>query len=72
MNNRQLPALEVNLDAIKANAKTLCDICGNFGISVAGVIKFSDGDLQMCADRGYSPDDVWAEVKSFMDAGLTT
>jgi len=35
-------------------------------------LGFSDGDLQMCADRGYSPDDVWAEVKNLMDTGLTT
>ena len=35
-------------------------------------LGFTDGDLQLCADRGYSPDDVWGEVKSLMDMGLTT
>lgn len=35
-------------------------------------LGFSDGDLQLCADRGHTPDDVWAEVKNLMDMGLTT
>ena len=52
MDYRQLPALEVNLDAITTNAKILCDLCNNNGISVAGIIKFSDGDLQ--AAKAYS------------------
>ena len=38
------PALYVNTDAIRTNAKVLCDVCASYGISVAGVIKFSDGD----------------------------
>ena len=38
------PALFVNTDAIRTTAKVLCDVCGSYGISVAGVIKFSDGD----------------------------
>ena len=52
MKNRLLPALEVNLDAITTNAKVLCDICNNNGISVAGVIKFSDCDLEVA--KAYS------------------
>lgn len=52
MENRHLPALEVNLDAITTNAKVLCDICNRNGISVAGVIKFSDCDLQVA--KAYS------------------
>ena len=55
MENRSFPALEVNLDAMRINAKVLCDICGNNGISVAGIIKFSDCDLQVAkayADGG--------------------
>lgn len=52
MNNRSLPALEVNLDAMRTNAKVLCDICSRNGISVAGVIKFSDCDLQIA--KAYS------------------
>ena len=52
MKNRLLPALEVNLDAIRTNAKVLCNICGKNGISVAGVIKFSDCDLQVA--KAYS------------------
>ena len=35
-------------------------------------IGFTAYDLQMCADRGFPPDDVWAEVKNLMDMGLTT
>ena len=52
MDNRHFPALEVNLDAIRTNAKVLCDICNNNGISVAGIIKFSDCDLQVA--KAYS------------------
>lgn len=39
-----LPRLQVNLDAIRQNARVLCTLVGQYGISVAGVIKFSDGD----------------------------
>ena len=38
---------DVNLDAVRANAQVLCGPCARSGISVAGVIKFSDGDLQV-------------------------
>ena len=62
MKNRHYPLLEVNLDAMRTNAQVLCDICANNGISVAGIIKFSDGDLQVakaykeggCAQLGVS------------------
>ena len=55
MAERKFPALEVNLDAIRTNAQVLCGICAKNGISVAGVIKFSDGDLKVAkayADGG--------------------
>ncbi len=62
MKNRHYPLLEVNLDAMRTNAQVLCDLCANNGISVAGIIKFSDGDLQVakaykeggCAQLGVS------------------
>ena len=47
MNSRQFPVMDINLDAIESNARVYCDLCGRNGISVAGVIKFSDGDLQI-------------------------
>lgn len=40
----RFPALYVNTDAISTNARVLCGVCASYGISVAGVIKFSDGD----------------------------
>ena len=52
MEVRKLPALEVNLDAMRTNAQVLTGICGQYGIAVAGVIKFSDGDLQVA--RAYA------------------
>lgn len=55
MNTCHFPLLEVNLDAMRTNAQVLCDLCGKNGISVAGVIKFSDCDLQVAkayADGG--------------------
>lgn len=41
------PLLDVNLSAIRTNAQVLCDICAKNNISVAGIIKFSDGDLNV-------------------------
>ena len=62
MRCRHYPAVEVNLDAMRTNAQVLCGLCANNGISVAGIIKFSDGDLQVagayraggCAQLGVS------------------
>ena len=62
MNSGQFPVMDINLDAIKNNARVYCDLCGRNGISVAGIIKFSDGDLQIaqayrdggCAQLGVS------------------
>jgi len=47
MKNEYYPKLEVNLDAMTQNARVFCEMCGKNGISVAGVVKFSDGDLQV-------------------------
>ena len=52
MEARKLPALEVNLDAMRTNAQVLTGICAKNGIAVAGVIKFSDGDLKVA--RAYA------------------
>ena len=59
---RRFPVLDVNLSAIRENAQVLCGLCAQNGISVAGIIKFSDGDLQVagayrdggCAQLGVS------------------
>ena len=62
MANGYYPNLDVNLSAIRNNAKVLCDICAKNNISAAGIIKFSDGDLRVaeaykaggCAQLGVS------------------
>lgn len=62
MQNRHFPALDVNLTAISTNAQIFCELCAQNNISVAGMIKFSDGDLQIakayraggCAQIGVS------------------
>ncbi len=41
---KRLPSLTVNLSAIEQNAAVICSLCEKNGITVAGVIKFSDGD----------------------------
>ena len=41
------PMLEVDVGAMAQNARVLCDLCAQNGISVAGIIKFSDCDLQV-------------------------
>lgn len=42
---RNYPVLKVDLDAVRTNARVVCELCAGEGIEVAGVIKFSDGDL---------------------------
>ena len=62
MSCRYYPVLDINLDAMRTNAQVLCDLCAKNGIAVAGMIKFSDGDLQVakayldggCAQLGVS------------------
>lgn len=39
------PYIEMHLDRVKNNARAVCDHCAENGITVAGVVKFSDGDL---------------------------
>ncbi len=46
------PVLEVDLEAVRQNAEVMCRLLGERGIDVAGVIKFSDGDLEIA--RAYS------------------
>ena len=52
MVQQHYPMLEVNLDAIRNNAQVLCGLCGKYGISVAGIVKFSDGNTQIA--RAYA------------------
>jgi len=62
MCDRRYPVMDVNLDAIRTNAQVVCDLCGRNGISVAGMIKFSNGDIKVaqayrqggCAQLGVS------------------
>ena len=62
MFDRHYPVLDVNLSAIRQNAQVLCGICAQNRISVAGIIKFSDGALEIanayreggCAQLGVS------------------
>jgi len=39
--------LEVFLDNIRHNARAVVDFCAGYGLTAAGVIKFSDGDLRI-------------------------
>lgn len=56
------PVLNVNIAALRVNAHVLCDVCAKNNIAVAGIIKFSDCDLQVakayrdggCAQLGVS------------------
>lgn len=44
---QKYPLLEVNLSHLKNNANTIVEFCKKQGISTAGVIKFSDGDINI-------------------------
>ena len=46
---QRYPALEVNTKALTANAQVLCGLCAAHNISVAGIVKFSDCDLEVAA-----------------------
>lgn len=46
------PMIEIDKKAIENNARILCGVCGRSGISVAGVIKFSDGRIPIA--RSYA------------------
>lgn len=46
-NYKKYPVLEVNLAAIRNNARVLCEFFAARGVSVAGVIKFSDGAVNI-------------------------
>ena len=62
LNSPNYPVLNTNTDAICSNARVLCGLCAENGISVAGIIKFSDCDLKVakayrdggCAQLGVS------------------
>lgn len=41
------PVLEVNLSYIKNNARIMNEYCSSQGVSVAGVVKFSDGNINI-------------------------
>lgn len=41
------PVLKVNTGAIRSNAQAMNRFCGSRNLAVAGVIKFSDGDLEV-------------------------
>lgn len=41
------PVLKVNTEAICENARVMSNFCGSKGLDIAGVIKFSDGDLNV-------------------------
>ena len=66
----QYPVLKVDLNKIKHNASVMTSFCIGRGISVAGVIKFSDGSLEIakayhdggCSvlQRGMSLLNMWA------------
>ena len=41
------PTIEIHLNKIRENARIACSYCGEKGIDVAGVVKFSDGNLKI-------------------------
>ncbi len=46
------PMIEINTAAVENNARVLCGVCARYGISVAGVVKFSDGRIPIA--RSYA------------------
>ena len=50
--NPHYPMIEIDRKAIENNARVLCGVCAQSGISAAGVIKFSDGRVSIA--RSYA------------------
>ena len=50
---RNYPVLKVDLDAVRTNARVVCELCAGKGIEVAGVIKFSDGRVPGMTGHSY-------------------
>ena len=44
---KRLPCLSINLSALKTNAHVIASICEKNGITLCGVVKFSDGDTEV-------------------------
>ena len=44
---KRYPVLEVNSSYVQNNAHVMTKYCAKHGVSVAGVIKFSDGNLKI-------------------------
>lgn len=44
---KRLPCLGVNLSAIEENARVISTLCEGYGITLCGVVKFSDGDVRV-------------------------
>ena len=47
MSNMRYPLLKVNIEAIRENSRVMNSFCSSRNLDVAGVIKFSDGDLEI-------------------------
>ena len=47
MSSGKYPVLKVNIDAIVQNSKVMNEFCNERGLDVAGVIKFSDGNIDI-------------------------
>jgi len=45
MKAMKYPVLKVDPDAVKGNTRVMCEFCKQRGIDIAGVVKFSDGDI---------------------------
>ena len=43
----KFPVLKVNTDAIRQNSKVMNEFCNERGLDIAGVIKFSDGNIDI-------------------------
>ena len=41
------PVLKINTDAIRENSRVMNEFCGKLGLDIAGVIKFSDGNIDI-------------------------
>lgn len=47
MHSKRYPVLQVNIDAVRTNARVMSEFCAERGLSAAGVIKFSDGNINV-------------------------
>ena len=75
MRKERYPRLEINLASLKNNVARVVEMCGSYGIQVAGVIKGATGDVEVARtfDQGgaaFIASSRLEQIEDARDAGI--